>query len=295
MMQKEKSRGRSRLRLLSLALAVVVALAVVNIPAVASGIRSLETAAFKFIETQKGMSDNLIDVFQSKPVQDIDEESDGADAPIELTVNAYKAVKEDSSANEVKEEEKDLLDPEIAAEFPGGTEKLMQYLSLNIRYPFSAFTDNRTGKSVIGFIIQPDGSISDVKTLESSWPDLDEEAMRVVKAMPKWTPATTDGKPVASQFSIPINFRLQDSGETKATTPNEEASFIQLSKNGGAKLMVGPHDKDCEVADIQAIRVDGKLLTGDMTIDLSDIETSETFPPSEEFPGGLWDIKLKKK
>lgn len=295
MMQKEKSSGRRRLRLLSLALAVDVALAVVNIPAVASGLRTLESVAFKLTETQKGISDNIIDVPKSMPVQNIYETKEGADVPNGLTVNAYKAVKEDSSANEVKEEEKDLMDPEIAAEFPGGIENLMKYLSINIRYPFSAFTENRTGKSVIGFIIQPDGSISDVKTLESCWPDLDEEAMRVVKTMPKWTPATTDGKPVACQLSIPINFRLQDSGETKAATPNEEAPFIQLSKNGGAKLLVGPRDKDCEVADIQAIRVDGKLLTEGMTIDLSDIETSETYPPSDEFPGGLWDIKLKKK
>ncbi len=294
MMQKEKSSGRRRLRLLSLALAVDVALAVVNMPAVASGLKTLESATFKLTETQKDISDSPVDVSQSITVRVVDEDKDTADTPAELTVNAYKATQEIKSPDEVKVEEKTLLDPEIAAEFPGGIEKLMQYISHNIRYPFSAFSDNRTGKTLVGFIIQSDGSISDVKILESSWPDLDEEAMRVVKAMPKWTPATTDGKPVASQFSLPINFRLQDQSEAKAATP-KEAPFIQLSKNGGAKLMVGPRDKDCEAADIQAIRVDGKLLTGDMTIDLSDIETSETFPPSEEFPGGLWDIKLKKK
>ncbi|MDE6521330.1 MAG: M56 family metallopeptidase [Muribaculaceae bacterium] len=295
MMQKEKSSGRRRLRLLSLALAVVVALAVVNIPAIASGLKTLESAKFKLTETQKDMSENVLYASESMPIHEVIEDNIAAEAPTELSVNAYKDERKNKSAEEVKEEEKSLLDPEIAAEFPGGIEKLMTYLSHNIRYPFSAFSDNRTGKTLVGFVIQSDGSISDVKILESSWPDLDEEAMRVVKAMPKWTPAMTDGKPVASQFSLPINFRLQDSSNAKAATPKEEAPFIQLSKNGGAKLMVGPRDKDCEAADIQAIRVDGKLLTGDMTIDLSDIETSETFPPSEEFPGGLWDIKLKKK
>ena len=295
MMQKEKCSGRRRLRLLSLALAVDVALAVVNIPAVASGLKTLESAKFKLTETQKEMSDNVLYASESMPIHEVVEDNIAAETPTELTVNAYKAERKNKSAEEVKEEEKTLFDPEIAAEFPGGIEKLMTYLSHNIRYPFSAFSDNRTGKSLVGFIIQSDGSISDVKILESSWPDLDEEAMRVVKAMPKWTPATTDGNPVASQFSLPINFRLQDSTEAKAATPKEESPFIQLSKNGGAKLLVGQREKDCEVADIQTIRVDGKLLTGDMTIDLSDIETSETFPPSEEFPGGLWDIKLKKK
>lgn len=295
MMQKEKSGGRRRLRLLSLVLAVDVALAVVNIPAVASGLKSLETAALKLTETQKGISDNVLNTTESVQIKDVEEDIDSTEVPTELTVNAYNAGRQDMPEDGVTEEEKTLLDPEIAAEFPGGTENLMQYLSLNIRYPYSAYVDNKTGKSIVGFIVQSDGSISDVWILESSWPDLDEEAMRVVKTMPKWTPATTDGKPVASQLSIPINFRLQDQSEAKATAPKEEAPFIKLSKNGGAKLMVGPRDKDCEADGLQAVRVDGKLLTEGMTIDLSDIETSETFPPSEEFPGGLWDIKLKKK
>lgn len=295
MMQKEKSSGRRRLRLLSLALAVDVALVIVNIPAVASGLRTLETAVFTLTETQKGISYSVPDAAESVPMHEVEYDNGVTEAPAELTVNAYKTVQRDKPADGVKEDEKTLLDPEIVAEFPGGTEKLMQYLSLNIRYPLSAFSDNRTGKSIVSFIIQSDGSISDVRILESSWEDLDEEAMRVVKAMPKWTPATTNGKPVASQFSIPINFRLQDSREAKTATPNEEAPFIKLSKNGGAKLMMGPREKDCEIADIQAVRVDGKLLTESMIIDLSEIETSETLPPSEEFPGGLWDIKLKKK
>lgn len=295
MMQKEKSNGRRRLRLLSLALAVDVALAVVNIPAVASGLKTLESATYKLTETLKDRSDNVLDTSESMQIHKVEEDNITTEATAELTVNAYKAERKNKSAEEVKEEEKSLVDPEIAAEFPGGIEKLMTYLSHNIRYPFSAFSENRTGKSLVGFTIQSDGSISDVKILESSWEDLDEEAMRVVKAMPKWTLATTGGRPVASQFSIPINFRLQNSGESKAVAPKEEAPFIQISKNGEAKLMVGPHDKDCEVAEIQAIRVDGKLLTEDMTIDFNDIETYETFPPSEEFPGGLCDIKLKKK
>ena len=295
MMQKEKSSGRRRLRLLSLALAVDVALAIVNIPAVASGLRTLETAAFKLTKNQRGKPNNLMEDSKSMPIQDVHEDKEDADPSANLTVIAHKNLPEDKPANEVKEEEKTLPDPEIEAEFPGGTEKLMKYISMNIRYPYSAYVDNKTGKSVVGFIIQTDGSISDVKILESSWPDLDEEALRVVKGMPKWNPATTDGKPVACQVSIPINFRLQEQSEAKAVTHNDGSPFIMLSKNGGAKLMIGPHDEDCVVESIQAVRVDGNLLTESMVIDLSDIATSETFPPSEEFPFGLWDIKLKKK
>ena len=302
MMQKEKSSGRRRLRLLSLALAVDVALAVVNVPAVASGLRSLETASFKPTELEKDVSAHNMDVPESKHIEDENEDNDDADTTTEFTVNAYKALQEDKTVQEEKKmyedpkDEKSFSEPDVPAEFPGGVDNLMRYLSMNIRYPQSAHAEDRTGMSVVGFIIQPDGTITDVNILESSWQDLDEEAMRVVKAMPKWNPATTDGKPVASQYSIPINFRLQNVEGARHASPKQESPLIKISKNGGAKLIVGTsHDKDCEVKHIQAVRVDGELMTEGMTIDLSDIETYETYPPSEEFPGGLCDIKLKKK
>lgn len=147
----------------------------------------------------------------------------------------------------------------------------------------------------MGFTIQADGTITDVNILESSYPDLDEEAVRVVKGMPKWEPAKMGGKPVGSQFSIPINFRLQtieDSNRDKQTTH----PYFKLNKEGGAKLVVEPsNENDCDVRDLQAFRVDGKLLTQGMAIDMSDIESYRNYPPSEEFPGGWCDIKLKKK
>ena len=116
-----------------------------------------------------------------------------------------------------------------------------------------------------------------------------------MRSMPDWTPATKDGKPVASGYTLPVNFILQSQEAAEATSSIQGAPFIQLSKNGGAKLMLGPSDKDCDANDLQTVRVDGKLMKENMVIDLSDIESSETFPPSEEFPGGLWDIKLKRK
>ncbi len=293
MMQKEKSSGRRRLRLLSLALAVDVALALVNIPAVASGLRSLETASFKFIEIPKHTSGHDLDITEAKHMKDANEDKDAAEHPTEFTVNAQKAVRADKNMYEVSKNETSSSDAETEAEFPGGTEKLMRYLSMNIRYPEAAHLEDRTGKSVVGFSVLADGSISDVTIVESSWPDLDEEAMRVVKAMPKWTPASIDGKPVASQSSIPITFRLQNMEEAKPANHNDGGPYIKLA--GGAKLVVGQYDNDTDANAIQAVRVDGKLLTEGMSIDFNDIETYKAFPPSEEFPGGLLDIKLKKK
>ena len=241
MMQKERSGGLRRMRIAALAIALAVALVVVNIPALASGLKSLETASLRLSPDHS------------------------------------------------------LPDPDTEAEFPGGTDALIRYLSMNVRYPQSAHDEDRTGKTVVGFTVQSDGSISDVKIEKSAWPDLDEEAVRVVRSMPDWTPATKDGKPVASGYTLPVNFILQSQEAAEATSSIQGAPFIQLSKNGGAKLMLGRSDKDCDANDLQTVRVDGKLMKENMVIDLSDIELSETFPPSEEFPGGLWDIKLKKK
>ena len=158
MMHKERSGGLRCMRIVTLAIAPAVALTVVNIPALASGLKSLETASLRLSPDHS------------------------------------------------------LPDPDTEAEFPDGTDALRE----------------------------------------------NQEA-------------------------------------AEAASSIQGAPFIQLSKNGGAKLMLGSSDKDCDAKDLLTVRVDGKLMKENIVIDLSDIESSETFPPSEEFPGGLWDIKLKKK
>ncbi len=88
-----------------------------------------------------------------------------------------------------------------------------------------------------------------------------------------------------------VALRLNDTEKKQANHP-----YIRFTNNGGAELVVGSsYEKDCNLQDIQAFRVDGKLLREGMTIDMSDIESYKTYPPSKEFPGGLCDIKLKKK
>ena len=264
MMQKEKSCGRRRLRILSLALAVDVALAVVNIPAVASGLSSLEDASL------------------------IQENEDVAVKP---------------------------------AEFPGGVKKLMEYLANNVRYPESAQKENQSGRSVVGYTIEKDGKISNIKILKSSWPDLDEEAIRLVSNMPDWTPAMSNGISTRSEFALPVDFRLpsasnsSDKDSQSEFEPFSENVLDDLvvvgygvvkkektetqSKDGTLKLdnlqlVVGPcNDDDLDVR--VAFRVDGKVLSQSMTINADDIESFENVPPSKEFPNGLCDIRLKKK
>ena len=196
MMQKENSSGRSRLRLVSFAFAAVAAVAVVNIPAVASGLSSLEEASL-----------------------------------IQGNVRV-------AAANEGKNVVVDN-EPIRPAEFPGGVKKLMEYLTYNVRYPESAQKENLSGRSVVGFVIEKDGKIGNIKILKSSWPDLDEEAIRLVTNMPDWTPAMSNGISTQSEFELPVDFRLPSASDSNDKDSQDE--FETFSENVLDDLVVVGH------------------------------------------------------
>lgn len=96
-------------------------------------------------------------------------------------------------------------------EFPGGTAELMKYLQKNISYPQVEKEAGIQGKCYIKFVVQPDGSISNVEVQRgvSGGPGCDKEAVRVVKSMPKWTPGKQNGRAVPVYFNLPVSFRIQ--------------------------------------------------------------------------------------
>ncbi len=93
--------------------------------------------------------------------------------------------------------------------FPGGQAALMQFLSSNIKYPVVAQENGVQGRVIVGFVVEKDGSITDVKVMRSVDPSLDREAQRVVKAMPKWKPGKQNGSAVRVKYTVPVVFRLQ--------------------------------------------------------------------------------------
>ena len=93
--------------------------------------------------------------------------------------------------------------------FPGGEAELMKWLHKNLKYPPVAQENGIQGKVYIQFVVNKDGSIVDPKIIRSADTSLDKEAMRVVQAMPKWTPGRQRGKAVRVRFTLPITFRLQ--------------------------------------------------------------------------------------
>jgi TonB family protein len=96
-----------------------------------------------------------------------------------------------------------------APEYEGGMEALYKYLAENIHYPEQAKADGIQGRVLIRFVVMTDGSIVNVEVANGIDGGCDEEAVRVVKGMPKWKPAIYEGKPVNVQYCIPINFKLK--------------------------------------------------------------------------------------
>ena len=94
-------------------------------------------------------------------------------------------------------------------EFPGGMEEMMKFLQMNIQYPANAAKNNVEGRVVLQFVVKKDGQIGEVKIARSVDPELDAEALRVVKSMPNFIPGRQDGKPVAVWYTLPISFKLQ--------------------------------------------------------------------------------------
>lgn len=99
--------------------------------------------------------------------------------------------------------------------YPGGMEALMKFINTNVRYPQIAHTNGTQGRVIAQFIVEKDGSISNIKVIRSVSAELDGEAIRVLATMPKWIPGTQKGVPVRVNYSVPVSFRLSGGPEAK--------------------------------------------------------------------------------
>lgn len=97
---------------------------------------------------------------------------------------------------------------EVMPQFPGGQIAMLKYIMENMKYPEQAMKEGIQGRVTVRFIVEKDGSISDVKPVLSVHPLLNKEAVRVVKSMPKWSPGKHNGKPVRVRFNLPVMFKL---------------------------------------------------------------------------------------
>lgn len=98
---------------------------------------------------------------------------------------------------------------EVMPEFPGGEPALRKFIARTVRYPVDAAKNKEQGRVYIQFVVDTDGTITNIKVAKGVSPLLDAESIRVVKSMPNWKPGTQDGKPVRVSYTVPISFRLQ--------------------------------------------------------------------------------------
>lgn len=105
-------------------------------------------------------------------------------------------------------EEKVYTEVDKSPEFPGGVTAMYKFLAQNIKYPADAARRRKQGKVVTTFVVGKDGTIRDINVESGVTREVDQEAVRVIKAMPKWVPGEHEGQPVAVQYTIPINFQM---------------------------------------------------------------------------------------
>ena len=125
-----------------------------------------------------------------------------------------KAATEKPEVVEIPAEKADTKDEvfmvvEQMPEFPGGIQELMSFLSKNIKYPASAMAKNVQGRVIVQFVVEKDGTPTEFKVIRSVDPDLDAEALRVMKEMPKWKPGMQRGQVVRVKYTVPVTFRIQ--------------------------------------------------------------------------------------
>lgn len=133
-------------------------------------------------------------------------------------ITAFRAVEEKVVVKEPEPEPVVQKKPEAEqifkaveqpASFPGGAGAMMKWLSNNVRYPDVAQQNNIEGKVIVQFVVEKDGSIGQPTVVKGVDKDLDREALRVVKKMPKWSPGKNNGQAVRSYFTLPVTFKLQ--------------------------------------------------------------------------------------
>ena len=150
---------------------------------------------------------------ESNQLNKVDETQELAPEDID-PVEKQEEEKQAEQQEEEKEEPINLNDAETLKiveqlpEYPGGMVEFMKWLTVMLKYPDAALKRKIEGKVMVSFIVNVDGSVSDIKIVQGAHKLLDDEALRVVRLMPKWKPGLEGGRPCRSMISIPIVFEI---------------------------------------------------------------------------------------
>lgn len=282
MMYNQNSSAARRLRGLALVPALAAAIAVTDVEAVASVIDDVSSAEMGLpsgndpVRTAPKFSDENVAVPKEREVaiygqvrETVVESTERKDSEnARITQSESLPAPQEAPAAITDEPQKPqtvsadnlpdnalFVGVEQKPEFPGGEAALLKYLSDNIRYPKNAHDNKIEGRVVISFVIQKDGTIGETKILRSVDPELDAEALRVVRSLPAFTPGKMNGKAVAVWYTIPITFKLKgmNTGKEDDGLSSRPAAMLV---NGRPVIIVNGEKVNVDVY------VDGKLFDG---------------------------------
>ena len=149
---------------------------------------------------------------QTTQLEIVDDDVETQDIEINAEVEQNEVIEEyvpvEVEEEEVQEQEIFQIVEEMPS-FPGGEAELLKYVATHIKYPQIARETGIQGRVFVGFVVEPDGSVSNVKILRGIGGGCDEEAVRVIKSLPKWKPGKQRGKAVRVSYQIPVLFKLQ--------------------------------------------------------------------------------------
>lgn len=217
--------------LLGLVFALSVFIAVIEYSTPGAGIEQSEYMEEDIVQDLEFATDNSQDymmpanaVAPEKATRiyaagDIAENKTADDANIETTNDGISEPDDETKSNEQKTElpkttgadNDNVINFRVVErlpEYPGGMTAFMKWLNANLKYPYTAQRSNKQGKVIVSFIINKDGSVTDIKLMKGIDTNLDREALRVMKMMPKWKAGEYKGKPCRTLFCIPIVFKL---------------------------------------------------------------------------------------
>ena len=185
-------------------------------------------------------------------------------------------------------------------EFPGGPSAMAKWLGDNIKYPAEAAKKGIEGRVIVQFVVGSDGTVGNVNIMRGVDPLLDKEAVRVINAMPKWTPGKQDGKPVAVKYTIPVTFR-QDGGaaDGKAQSDGQKGHVVKI--NG--KNYVPDDTQSVNLEGSPYYVVDGKHVENVSNINVNDIKQINVYKDAKHTTdkygdaakNGVVEITTKKK
>ena len=194
----------------------------------------------------------------NNPAPQDDEKDNQIEDTVTVAQHSYSVTPVDSLITEqptvpkqvTKNKKKVKYLPDIKSEFPGGMQAFVKFFYGKIEYPQDALDEyhsgtviNRSGTVVVEFEIKADGTIGYVQVIKKVHPSLDKEAVRVVKSMPQWTPASSNGKAVASYYQLPVQYHIKErkpeykvsTSDTIAKSPEIKLSFVEHSVSFDSK------------------------------------------------------------